>query len=615
MITSLDTKKLINIFLNAEKIVTAKKETLNNLNVYPVPDGDTGTNMSLTLKEIVYNIDIKKEYTLKELSDIIAESSLMGGRGNSGVILSQFLDGFCNVIQDHKKINKDTLNKAFKKGTVEAYASVSNPVEGTILTIMKAASDEFNKYIEYKDISKILANVINKSQYVLKQTPDMLDKLKDAGVVDAGGAGFVFFLEGFYESLLNKTDRKISATDDYSSPKLTRIWDETIGIFGPGGIRSLLEFNYQAIKFTLENTWWLIKKGWEVVKIGKDFISVKKSIRLIKELSKQLKLQNIKKSNLSIKKLLKTWQETPDEKYCCEAILTDVDYSVPEIKDKISKTNGTSAIVANKGKYTKIHFHSKTRKDAQKLFESLGTIKKTKFDNLHKQHKEFINQKIENSDEQNGTTVISVINSKGFREIYKSIEGIVTLDGGNTMNPSLSDFKKVIKDIDCKNIIILPNNKNIFMVAKKLKSDNKNIQYIETYDQAQGLCTLLNFNKNSNLSENKELMLNSLKSIKTFSVTKSNKQVSISKQNINKNDYFTINQNGVIKSNNKIDKVILDTIKELNGESELITLYYGDLVSKEKSIILKNNILKKFNTETQIYYGGQPHYHYIFSLE
>ncbi|MBN2015868.1 DAK2 domain-containing protein [Candidatus Dojkabacteria bacterium] len=615
MITSIDTTQLVEIFKSAEKAVNAKKELLNNLNVYPVPDGDTGTNMSLTLKEIVKNLDSKKDYSLKELSEIIAESSLMGGRGNSGVILSQFLGGFCDTIKDKKIIDKETLLQSFRNGTKEAYASVSEPVEGTILTVMKSATEEFDTKKEYADLTRILKSVINRSQITLKQTPDMLPKLKEAGVVDAGGAGFIYFLEGFYRALTENNIEGITGTDDYSSPPLARIWEETSGVFGMGGLRSILDFNLKAIKFTFGNTWWLFKKAWGVMKMGWNLIAFKKAFRLVKNLYEQLKWQNIKETNFSILKLLNAWQKTPEEKYCAEAILSNVKVPIKDIKAMISKV-GSSVIVAQKGSITKIHFHAKNKNEAEEAIHSLGKVKTVKFDDLHKQHKEFIGKKLETKGEEKDTKVLAIINGDGFSRIYTSFEGITSLNGGKTMNPSVADLEKKLAAMNSSNIIILPNNKNVFLAAKNAADKSeKNVTVLPTIDQAQGLSALLNFNPLSTITQNTDMISNSLKLIKTFSVTKSTRKTSISGQNIDKGEIIAISENRLLSRGKDLNKIIINAIEKIKNSSQLISLYFGEDVSKEEAFQLRRNLWEKLHIEVQVHDGGQPHYYYIVTLE
>jgi dihydroxyacetone kinase-like predicted kinase len=615
MTNSINAQKLIDIFFEAEKAVTSKKEILNNLNVYPVPDGDTGTNMSLTLKEIVKNIKKDKKYTIGELSEIIEESSLMGGRGNSGVILSQFLSGFCEVIREKKSIGRKILTKAFENGTKEAYESVSEPVEGTILTVMTSTKDSFRKHQDLPDLIKTLYATIRDSQDTLKKTPQMLAKLKEAGVVDAGGAGFVYFLEGFYKALGGDQKDSFSATDDYASPKLARIWEENFGVFGTGGLRGIVDFNLRVVKFTLKNTWWLIGKFFSVLKMGWNFLSLKKAWRLVKRLASQLKLQNIKSTNFSIFKLLQAWQKPPEENYCMEAIVSNSKTDLDEIKKNINKL-GKSAIVARKGKVTKIHFHVINRQKAEKYIKSLGKVEKFKLDDLHEQHQKFLTRKMEVKKQSSDSEVIAVVNGAGFKQIYESFEGVCTIDGGETMNPSVADFSKAIEECESENVIILPNNKNVFMAAKSAcKKSNKNCKVIETYDQVQALTALLNFNEESKIDQNLEMMKSSLDLIKTFLVTRSTRTTTISGVKVSKGDFISLNQKKLIAKDKSLQKVIENALKKELNSSQLITLYSGKNVKKEEANSLKNKIMSKFKREVQVNSGGQPNYHYIVAIE
>jgi len=616
MITSINSKQLVNLFIYAEKSVSNRKDIINNLNVYPVPDGDTGTNLSLTLKEITKNLKINNYYTLSELSTIISDSSLMGGRGNSGVILSQFLNGFCSTFKNKKEINIDTFLKSFENGTLEAYRSVTNPFEGTILTIMKAATKEIKDKQNEKDILKILKSVLNKSQFILKKTPDMLPKLKEAGVVDAGGAGFVYILEGFYNSLIKNKEDIFINSDNFTSPPLARTWENYPGLFGTGGLIGIFDFNYQAIKFTLKNIIWLIKKGWLVVKIGGNLLSIKKAFRLIIKLSKELKLQNIKKSNISIHKLIQAWNDKPDEKYCIEVILSDTNISKKEIRNYINRIGGKSNIIIQTNNITKIHFHSLIKKDIRNYFEKIGKIKMFKIDDLYKQQNEFLGKKFESKGNNKTTKVIAIVNGKGFEKLYKSFGGVLTINGGSTMNPSYALLKKATENLNSNTIIILPNNKNIFLVVKKLaENNNRNIKIIPTKDQVQGLSCLLNFNPDLNINSNVEMMSSFLKSIKTFSITMSIKETRIDNKKIIKGEYISLIEGKLLAKDKILDVLVIKSIKLITKNYSLVTIYYGQDIDKKSVLNLKNKIFNSYRKEVQIYDGGQPFYHYIISME
>jgi len=614
MLTELSPEQLLDAILQAEKKITSKKELLNNLNVYPVPDGDTGTNMSLTLKEIAKELRKKKDYTLSELAEVLGEASLMGARGNSGVILSQFIGGFSQTIQSKEFISRHTLLKAFQNGTKEAYDSVSDPVEGTILTIMKAATKEIEKKSDHEDILKILASSIHSSQETLRKTPDMLQKLKDAGVVDAGGAGFAYFLEGIYESLHKGEESSITATDDFISPRLARVWQESYGPFGSGGFRSFLDFNWQAVKHFLTNFEWLSKRFWSIFSMGKNAISMKKAVTLTKRLGNQLKWQNIKKTNTSIFKLLRVWHQTPEERYCMEVILENVSNSPKQIRSKL-ENKCSSLIIAKKGRYTKIHLHSIDEARSKKLLTQFGKVIQFKSDDIHKQHKEFISKKFEVIEEK-GSHCLIVVNGKGFKQLYESFDGIETIDGSDTMNPSVSDFLKALTKIEEHNIIIIPNNDNTYLSADNAgKKSDKNVTVLKTTDQAQGLTALLNFNKSSTITDNMNMMENALNLLTTCLISKSTKDTTIGKVKVQQGSYIALNNKKIISHGAQMKNVILDALKSLIETKQLITLYYGNDSTKQEAEIMKRQIQKIFGKEVQLYNGGQPHYYYLITLE
>lgn len=616
MVKTITTEQLVDMFAKAKDILAAKEDLVNNLNVYPVPDGDTGTNMYLTLKEIAQDLEKTPVDSMSELADIISESSLMGARGNSGVILSQFIGGFAEIIKKHQQIDNIVFYDAFKNGTKEAYASVSNPVEGTILTVMKSATEEIKNHKSIKDLQSILKSAINRSQFTLKKTPDMLQKLKDAGVVDAGGAGFVYFLEGFYKSFSQNGKDPVSATDDFSTPQLARVWSENFGVFGTGGVRSIIDFNVRAVNYAARNLWWILKQGWSVIMMGKNLVSIRKAVRLVTSLARQLKWQNIKSSNVAISKLLHAWESYPEEKYCFEVILTGVTESPEELR-KILKKHGTSLIVAKQGKYTKVHFHVTDDKKATALLKKYGKIKKKKVDDLRKQQNLFMSKRAKaHQHDDEGTRIIAVVNASGFKKIYESFEGVYTLDGGKTMNPSVSDFQQLLDKIDCPHIIILPNNKNVFMAAQKVATKTtKIISIAKTTDQAQGLTALLNFNKNASLNKNFEIITNALNNIQTFSVTQATRKTKIHNKSISAGNYITLTNKKLYHSGSNMKKVIEKTIKKFLNGKHLVTLYYGNGISKQSAEKLVRALKKSIKVEFQLYDGSQPHYPYIVSIE
>ncbi len=615
MLTTIDQKQLAEMFITAYKSVKNKMEIINSLNVYPVPDGDTGTNMTLTLKEIVDDINKKEIYTMNELLDVISNSSLMGGRGNSGVILSQFICGFCNALTNNSNITKKNLYDAFKSGTKEAYKSVNKPQEGTILTIMKEATSEFNKKLHEEDILKIFKSIINKSQFTLKKTPEMLPKLKQAGVVDAGGAGFVYFLEGFYKALKENGDNIVTATDDFSSPKIAQIWDENRGLFGTGGLRLIIDYNLKAIKFAYKNILWMLKNSLKVFQMGINVISLKRSIRIFKRLSNELKWQNIKNSSRSILNMLSVWYEKPEERYCVEVMLSNVSKDKPDIENLLYPY-ASSLIIAKIGNICKIHLHTVNIKNIQKIFEKIGNVEKMKIDDLYEQQNSFTTKKFAKEFDDNKTEIVAVVSGDGFKRLYESFEGTNIIDGGLTMNPSVSEIYKKIEDTTSKNIILLPNNPNVFIAAKSaVNKTKKNVKVLNTPDLAKGLVAMLNFNRDANLIKNYEMMKNSLKTAKTFLVSRAIKSSGVFGKKISKGQYFAMSNKNLLSSGNNINNVVINALKNQLNKKQLITLYFGKNIKKKDAQSLQKDIYKRFKIETQLYEGGQEGYDYIVSLE
>ncbi|MBU0975397.1 hypothetical protein KJ918_01240, partial [Patescibacteria group bacterium] len=269
-----------------------------------------------------------------------------------------------------------------------------------------------------------------------------------------------------------------------------------------------------------------------------------------------------------------------------------------------------------KGKYTKIHFHLEKKKNIEKTLERIGAIEKMKIDDIHKQQKEFINRKLQTESISTETAVIAVVNSKNFENMFESFDGVHTVQGGPTMNPSIADLTQQINFVKSDNIIILPNNKNIFIGSRKAAEKSiKNVTVLETFDQAQGLSALLNFDPNSSLDTNKSVIREGLKLIKTFSVSKSIKDTKTATVETLKDEFFSISSNKIIASGKRLEEVIIQSIKSIIKNEQLITVYAGSDAPKKSLEPLVSKLSKQFSIEIQLQEGGQPHYHFIIAIE
>ena len=484
---------------------------------------------------------------------------------------------------------------------------------------MGSAVEQLESMQKRDDLVDMMKATVHHCQEVLKKTPEMLKTLKEAGVVDAGGAGFVYFLEAFYRAVAN-TNAQIRDTEDFSAPAIARTWSDSFGVFGMGGIRSVLEFNYNALKKIIKNTGYILKKGFKVILAGKDLVSFRKGIDLMKKLSSQMKLNNIKKSNTAILQFLRIWKKTPEERYCYEVILKGVKEKPSQIKEEL-KDIGSSLIVADHAnkKLTKIHFHINDKKAVDKKMKSYGEIVKRKVEDMHAQQKEFVVKKEKESKEFSDDTecaLLAVANGAGFKEIYKGFQNVYILDGGETMNPSVADFQKRIKKIDQKDIILLPNNKNVFMAARKVceKMDEKNVKYVKTKNQAEGLSVLVAFEKDRSLKENMKSLDKALENIDSFLVSNAAKNTQIDGKKVVKEDVIALCEKSLIAKGTKVEEVTLEAIKKYD-KKDLITLYWGNGLTKEIVDKTKEKIKENSSCELQVYNGNQPHYYFIVTLE
>ncbi|WP_072886792.1 DAK2 domain-containing protein [Tepidibacter formicigenes] len=516
------------------------KGLVDKLNVFPVPDGDTGTNMSLTLASAVREILKSSSDNIKDIGKAASKGSLMGARGNSGVILSQLLRGFSKSIEGKDKLNTIDLANALKEGSDTAYRAVIKPIEGTILTVARETSEYAVKIAKKeKDIKRFFEKLIDKANKSLDKTPELLKALKEAGVVDSGGKGLVVIYEGAYRALIGESIKK----DNYALDK---------------------EFNKEA---------------------------------------------NISTENIKFA-------------YCTEFILESNKITSDKMKEIVEKY-GDSLVVVGDDSLIKIHIH--TNNPGLVLEEAIkyGQLNKIKIDNMKVQHEnrliEEYNEKVEEeSKEMKKYGFIATAMGKGLASIFKDFGVDYVIEGGQTMNPSTEDFIEGINNINAENIIILPNNSNVIMAANQAKEiSNKNIIVIPCKTTPQGFSALLAFNPEADYVSNERAMKYALSNVKTGQVTFAVRDTNINGVDIKEGDIIGIGEGEIKKSGKDKKEVTLSLIEELVDEdSEIITLFYGEEIDEESANEIKDIIEEKYDyLDVELYYGGQPLYYYIVSVE
>lgn len=558
-INSINVSKFANAFLAGANNLEAHKEWINELNVFPVPDGDTGTNMCMTIMSAAKAVTELEDPTMKTLSKAISSGSLRGARGNSGVILSQLFRGFSKVIGKSDEITTDVLCDAMQKSVETAYKAVMKPKEGTILTVARGAADKALEMVEVTDdIVYFVDEVIKEAELTLKKTPDMLPVLKQAGVVDSGGQGLVCILQGGYDYLIGK-DVKLTIGDEGEAKKKEEPEEAEYTYHADFVINLTKAF---ANKDEREFTSFLEERGGRVrVNWNGDEISV--SIRtdeLGEVISKSVDL----------------------------GILTNID--IKNIKSEYAKT-----VNAASSKKAAAEIAGKTDSSKSEN-ESVGFTEPPK---------------------EMGFVSVSI--GDGMNSIFTELGCDYIIEGGQTMNPSTDDVLLAIEKVNAKNVFVLPNNKNIILAANQAAElcEDKNIIVLPTKTMPQGITAIINFIPDQSVEENKARMEEEIQNVKTGQVTYAVRDTVIDDKEITEGDYMGIGDEGILAVNKDMNKAFLDMIKGMvDDSSAIITIYYGDEVNEKDAISLGKQVEEDYGSlEVEIQAGGQPVYYYVASVE
>lgn len=546
-----DFKKMI---LGANYFFDREKENINALNVFPVPDGDTGTNMSMTLYAAVEGSLKYDGESIGELSELIASRALMGARGNSGVILSQILRGIARGLRRKERITASELSKAFQYGVVYAYKAVSKPVEGTILTVAREMARGIRAAVRRgENLHTSIEEAISSGKTALAKTTEMLPALKEAGVVDAGGLGLLVFFEGCLYAL------KQSVSDIFFHKQHNPNAEE-INI-------SEKPVNHIAEKLDLQYPYCTEM----IIKSESNYFTDLREIlmplgeSLLVAIDKQLAKIHIHTA-------------VPDQ-----VLQTALNYgTLHEIKIENMVDQHE-------------HFFNKTGSAEQPVIVP-GMQKK----------------------ESCKSGLIAVSFGEGFRDIFISLGADEVVFGGQTMNPKVEDLLEAVHRLPQNTIFILPNNNNIIMVAKQAQSiTEKQVEVIETASLPEGLSALLAFNHERTDEENRTAMLKTISRVKTGLVTYATRDTVIRGLNVKSGHYLGLSGNQIISSNEGIYQAAFTLILNLIDENnEIITIFYGQDITEEEALKLTTAVKERFpELEVELQFGGQPIYYYIFSVE
>lgn len=558
-INVIDAQMLQKMFIAGAKNLEAKKEWINELNVFPVPDGDTGTNMTLTIMSAANEVGAIADPTMETVAKAISTGSLRGARGNSGVILSQLFRGFTREIKKYDEINVEILSKACVRAVETAYKAVMKPKEGTILTVAKGMSDKACEMLgQSDDLTVVIDEIIKHGEYVLSQTPEMLPVLKQAGVVDSGGQGLMVVLQGAYDAFLGKEV-------DYTLENVSKASSTSVSTDDLPMDEADIKFGY-CTEFIINLDKPMDDKE---EKLFKDFLeSIGDSIVLVAD-----------------DEIVKVHVHTNQPGEAFTRALTYGSLSRMKI-DNMREEH-----------------HERLIKNAEKMAE--------------KQKQEEAEAKKNEPKKKYGFIAVSV--GEGLDEIFKGLNVDYIISGGQTMNPSTEDILNAVNEVNAENIFVLPNNKNIILAANQAESlvEDKNLIVIPSKTIPQGISAMIGFVDDCSPEENKEAMIDSMSYVKTGEVTYAVRDTIIDDKEIREGNIMGIGDEGMLAVGEDIVATTVDMIKEMQDEdSEIVSVYFGEGITKEDADVLASKITEELpDLEVEVYPGGQPVYYYIVSVE
>lgn len=564
---TIDANLLAKMFLAGAKNLESKKEYINELNVFPVPDGDTGTNMTLTIMSAANEIANLENPDMATLCKAISSGSLRGARGNSGVILSQLLRGFTKVVKEQDELDIAIISAGCDKAVETAYKAVMKPKEGTILTVAKGVAEKAAELFENgeEDFKNFAEICISYGFEVLAKTPDMLPVLKEAGVVDSGGQGLMEFLQGAFDAFCGKE----------VSFEVNNVAEEG------NGLSLTCEPEIKESKYEYAVSYKVILAKSFNVKTEADFKSYLENIGeinsvLVDEQNGTVEVAMITNDpGLVIQKGIKYGS-------LVNVIVSNEKVSGNSDEQNIEQNNKENNLDSN---------------NATKPTDNVCAAKEPK--------KPF------------GFVSVSV--GDGIGEIFRNLGVDELIEGGQTMNPSTEDMMKAIEAINAETVYILPNNKNIIMAANQARdiTEDKNVIVIPTKTVPQGIAALIGFVPDASAEDNEAGMIEAAENVKTGQVTYAVRDTVIEGAEIHVDDYMGIGDQGLL-SNGKDIKVVIDEMvsKLVSDDTELISIYYGSDVTEDDASEIETMITEKYpDIDIEFQNGGQPVYYYIISAE
>ena len=557
-ITETEFRKMI---LTSSDRLNKNAEFINSLNVFPVPDGDTGTNMSLSFASGSKYVSESTSANVGDLAQALAKGLLMGARGNSGVILSQVFRGFAKSVSNKKELTPQDLAQALQGGVETAYKAVMKPQEGTILTVARKSAEAAKKVAkDGGDIVAVMKDTYEAAEAALKTTPDLLPVLKEVGVVDSGGQGLTFVYQGFYDALSGNV-----RDDEVHKPSPVEM-DEMV------------------------------------------------SAEHHKSAQGKLNTEDIKYG------------------YCTEIMvrlgagrLVEKKFDYDEFRGYLAEI-GDSLLVIADDEVVKVHVHTEHPGMVLSYGQKFGSLIKVKVDNMRLQHETILEKDEEEEREEEISEneisgdygIIAIASGEGVAEIFKNLGATYVLSGGQTMNPSTQDIVDAIAKTKKDKVIILPNNKNIFLAADQAAEVcDVDAVVVPSKTIAQGMAAMLGFSKDADLEENKEAMTDELDTVISGQVTIAVRDTTIEGREIKKDDYMGIVDGNIVVTNPDRKETAIEMVKAmLDEDSEVVTIIYGEDGNKEEAEAIETAVSELYeDLEIEIHEGNQPVYPYLISVE
>ena len=556
---TIDALLLRKMFLSGAKNLEIRKNWINELNVFPVPDGDTGTNMTMTIMSAAGDVNALKNPTIDDLAKAISSGSLRGARGNSGVILSQLLRGFTNAIRDHSELDGELIVAAMQKAVETAYKAVMKPKEGTILTVARVMYEKAQDVEDKEDLDNLFQVILTSGDEALAMTPELLPVLKEAGVVDSGGQGLMTVMHGMVDAF-----NGLELNLDFIAP----------------------ETNVQTVREPIST---------DDIKFGycTEFI-----VKLEKEFTEE------------------------DEASMKEFLLSLGDSLVFVAGDNMVKvhvhTNHPGRAFEKGleyGQLTRMKVDNMREEHEEKLFNS-DVVRAAREE--EEKRKAEAEENARNA-ERKESAFVAVTIGDGLAELFRGLGVDAVIEGGQTMNPSTDDMLHAIKEANAENVYILPNHKNIILAANQARDlvTDCNVYVVPTKTVPQGIASVVNFVPGKDPETNFEDMTEELANIKSGEVTYAIRDTTIDGTEIKSGDIMGIGDDGILAVGADVEHVVLHMLdKMIDEDSELVSLYYGEKYSEEDASALAEMIEEKYpDIEVEVNYGGQPLYYVILSVE